>query len=251
MRLDSLALLVSLGATPPSAPTPVAPLVVSPPSQSATADADVTMAGDQDDDEVQTLSIWPGSAYFARLDGHVRLRCDVDVHGLAERCDVIAENPAGKGFGRAALALRATFRFAPAWGTDGPVPSRKTIAITFDAPRSRVDTGDQVTGGNIHNLATTRYAKIQLQVDKVTLLTYPVWAAAPDFNDVARVYPEKADGAEGYVVTHCQVMHSGALRNCVVIKETPKLRGFAKAALTLTEKFAVTPALAVAMTLTA
>jgi TonB family protein len=78
----------------------------------------------------------------------------------------------------------------------------------------------------------------------VTMLDYPVWARAATFGDLARVYPAKGGGIEGYAVAHCRVLHSGDLTQCAVIKETPDDRGFGQAAMKLTPKFKVAPQLA-------
>jgi hypothetical protein len=48
------------------------------------------------------------------------------------------------------------------------------------------------------------------------------------------------------VVAHCQVLSSGELKNCGIVKETPAKLGFAKAALPLARRFRVIPALATA-----
>ena len=48
------------------------------------------------------------------------------------------------------------------------------------------------------------------------------------------------------MVAHCQVLRTGDLKNCEIVKETPAKLGFAKAALPLARKFKVIPALATA-----
>jgi hypothetical protein len=80
---------------------------------------------------------------------------------------------------------------------------------------------------------------------QVTMLDNPVWIAAATFDDLARAYPAKGDGVEGYAAAHCRVERSGAragaLRDCQIIKETPLDRGFGAAALGLAAKFRVAP----------
>jgi TonB family protein len=257
MRISLITLLAMAGAAQaasaqsparPDGSTTVTPLVVKPPvqTQPPPGDAAVVMPGDQDDD-VHVLSVWPSKAYQTRLDGRVRLRCEIDPHGLAEWCDVASESPAGQGFGAAALALRSTFKLAPAMGPDGAQASMKTIDITFQAPHSHIETGRQATGEGALDASTFRYGDMATRLGKITLLNYPVWVRAPSFDDLVRAYPEKrAHGAEGYVVAHCRVLHTGALSDCKVIKEIPEQRGFANAALGLTEKFRVAPSLATA-----
>ena len=66
------------------------------------------------------------STFSSTAHRKARLRCLIDVHGLAERCEVVSETPADKGFGAAALQIRATFKLPPVMGPDGPVPTSRT-----------------------------------------------------------------------------------------------------------------------------
>ena len=116
------------------------------------ADVTVNMQA-SDDDLTQMVTIWPGAAYQNRVNGRVRLRCRIDVHGLAETCEIASETPQGHGFGKAALELRPTFKLPPTMGPDGPIAATKTIAIGFRAPRqpdlrkaNRRDPGDEFGG---------------------------------------------------------------------------------------------------------
>jgi protein TonB len=74
---------------------------------------------------------------------------------------------------------------------------------------------------------------------EVTMVDHPVWAQAPGFDDVARAYPAKGDGAEGYAVAHCRVERTGALFACEVRKEAPEKHGFGDAAAGLARRFRV------------
>jgi hypothetical protein len=242
-------------AKPPTAANTLSPLtVLSRPKTQTPVDVTIEVAAD-DTASGEYVSIWPRGAYRDGADGYVVLRCRVNVHGLAELCGVKSEDPVGKGFGAAALQLRPTFKLTPAKGADGPIESQMDIAVKFRAPRRDLDVE------NLHK-ATDLFAKgdpyNNVRVDDrifqgnpmasqaVTMLSHPVWAAAPGFDDVAQAYPATAGGAEGYVVAHCQVAPTGDLKNCISVKETPAALGFAKAALTLTPKFKVAPDLAVA-----
>jgi len=239
------ALMLAAAAAPPSAATSpppdatVSPLEVlkRPNDKPPPADAKVDMQG-TDDDIDQQVVIWPGTAYHAGLGGRVTLRCLVDVHGLAERCDVAYEEPAGKGFGKAALEMRPTFKLAPTLGPDGPVAGVKNISISFKGTDSQVTMAAAMAGGTfgLHN---------PLQMRQVTMLDFPIWAAAASFDDLAAAYPAKAGGVEGYAVAHCQVRSTGALWSCQDIKETPEKLGFGAAATALAgQKFRVIPRLA-------
>jgi TonB family protein len=201
------------------------------------------------------VSIWPAKAFRKGTEGRVTLRCRINVHGLAEVCGVKSESPEGEGFGAAAMQLRPTFKLKPINGPDGaPIEAQVDIAVKFHPPRRDLDVqnfakgGDPFTRGDPHNnvLLTDRtFIGNPLVGQAVTMLSNPVWAAAPGFEDVAAAYPAKAAGAEGYVVEHCQVTPTGELKTCMPVKETPNDLGFAKAALPLAYKFKVIPALAV------
>ena len=220
--------LMFAGAAPPDAT--VSPLeVLKPAAKAPPADATVQVQGTDDDIDTRFI-FWPATAYQARFDGHVRLRCLVDAHGIAERCEVASETPAGKGFGRAALQVRPTLKLKPHEGPDGPTSAVMNIAVTFTAPDTWQD--HDIVRGN------------PKQMTPIPLLDYPVWSAAPSFDDLAAAYPEKAGGAEGYAVLNCKVVRSGAVEQCGVIKEDPENRGFGKAAMSLAPRFRVEPRLA-------
>jgi TonB family protein len=208
------------------------------------ADVTLKMQGTEDDIE-QMVAVWPKGAYEGRYDGRVTLRCRIDVHGLAESCDVAYESPPGHGFGKAALELRPTIKLKPKTGPDGaPVATIKTIAVTFKAPDSQVSFEgiDQALGNASFALGDVAHAKDQaMAMHEITMLDHPVWARAASFDDLARAYPATGGGVEGYAVAHCQVQVSGALRYCDLIKEAPQYRGFGKAALGLAARFRVVP----------
>src|SRR5258708_2019363 len=137
-----LALALAAAAAPEAAKPPastVSPVTVTPQIQTEgkrpPADAKIDMGGSDDDEVAQPVVIWPAGAYQTRKDGRVVLRCDIDVHGLAQRCAVIFEAPAGHGFGHAAQEMRPTFKLPPTLGADGqPVAAVKNISLFFKAP---------------------------------------------------------------------------------------------------------------------
>jgi TonB family protein len=221
-------------ASPTVSPTvsaaPAPPAAVQPPA------AVITVAGDYGAVRNGAPTIWPSLAYQTGAPGQVRLSCLIDVHGLAERCQVASETPKGKGFGRAALELRPTLKLPPASGPDG-APTRAVMAIEVDfkAP------GNFYTGSE--NQVTL--PGMPLPLHRVTMLDSPIWARAASFEDLARAYPAKGGGAEGYAVAQCRVETSGRLTTCSIVKESPENRGFADAALSLVGKFKVAPQMAV------
>ena len=247
-----LALVLVLQAAAPAAPNVITGVTVEGQSKGRPPPADVTLSMQaSDDDLTQMVTIWPGAAYQNRVNGRVRLRCNIDVHGLALSCAVISEIPRDKGFGKAALELRPTFKLPPTLGPDGPIATAKTIAIGFTAPDSQIS-GQQIAetlGMNAQapHLSEITFGKNNpIAMRDVTMLDRPVWSQAANFDDLARAYPAKGGGVEGYAVDHCMVRRTGALENCQIIKEEPQGRGFDKAALSLAPKFKVIPELATA-----
>ena len=56
---------------------------------------------------------YPRRALRKRMEGHVRIKCAVNVSTELEGCIVLSETPPGEGFGAAALALAPSFRVGP------------------------------------------------------------------------------------------------------------------------------------------
>jgi TonB family protein len=204
--------------------TTVSPVTVSPQTKPPPADVKINIGGETPD-LVLMLNIWPKGAFKTMKSGHVTLHCQVDVHGLAESCDVAYESPQGQGFGRAALKMRHTFKLPPTLGPDGPVATAKNVQITFNA----CNFGDPCENPDLV-LATE--------------VTDPVWTQAPTFDDLAAVYPARGDGAEHYAAARCAVGRGGKLEGCGVIKEDVGDKGFGLIAVHLAEtKFKVDPSL--------
>lgn len=202
---------------PPS--TTVSPVTVEPTTKKPPPpDAKI-----QTDDPDQLFAVWPAGVISEGFEAHVRLHCLIDVHGLAEHCEVADETPSGKGFGRAALELRPTIKLAPVLKAGRPVAAEKTIGVTFVTPEDNAP-----------------------ERKRVTMLNAPVWVAAASFDDLVAATPANARGQEGYVVEHCAVRRNGRLEGCYETKEEPAGLGFANAALALARKFRVDPQIAAA-----
>jgi TonB family protein len=254
--LAQILALMFVAAAPLEAPaTTVSPLTVKapPPGKLPPADAVVDVASDDESASGDFVAVWPALAYQTGAEGHVRLNCKVDTHGLAETCDVVSESPAGKGFGAAALELRPTFKLVPRKGADGqPVTALMTLNLSFVPPAKDL-VGTQATSAAIRTTkdvdglvaAQTSLRGNPLAMRNVTMVDDPVWAAAPNFDDLAAAYPPTGGGVEGYVAAHCKVDRSGPkaglLQQCGAIKEAPHGAGFAKAALSLAPKFRIAP----------
>jgi TonB family protein len=253
-------LLALFAAAAPAAPVSVPPSkTVSPVTVTATPsteiekhpDATINSVGGADDAHGGGVAIWPRRAYVRGTSGRVTLSCLVDAHGLAEWCRVAAEEPTGQGFGRAALEMRPTFKLTPVQGADGkPITALMTVNVGFKAPATEFDSDGAGVSSAANRMGAaptvsgpTHGARIEMH--PVVMIDNPVWAAAASFDDLARAYPAKAGGVDGYVAAHCQVDRSGrdagALHGCQIIKEAPTGKGFDQAALSLMPKFRLLP----------
>ncbi|MFI4935009.1 MAG: TonB family protein [Caulobacterales bacterium] len=249
MILEGLAAIVVAAAAPPPDAQPatsVAPLTVAPEPKNGPPPA-ATINVPMDDSAMgQFASVWPESAYRARISGHVVLSCDIDRHGLAEWCKVFSEKPLGQGFGAAAVQLRPTFKLKPAQDASGPIDQVMNIAIEFKAPNPQIDWGANREGGSMGEKAGSGsdYSDITMSGDplvrrSIAMLNNPVWTSTVSYEDLMRAYPSKAAGVEGYAVAHCEVSRKGGVSGCQVIKEDPEKRGFGRAAVSLASKFRV------------
>ena len=229
--------------------TSVSPLVVTaqrktPPPVEVT----VKVAGD-DTASGQFVAIWPASAYDRRTDGYVTLRCEVDVYGLAERCEVTYENPPGKGFGAAALQMRTSFKLPPVIGPSGPIKAWVSIGVPFKAPDTQLEMSSAALGPGMKSEGTPIVTNLRgnaMTMKDVTLVNHPVWVRAPSFSDWTHAYPPQAAGVEGYAAAHCRVLRTGYLVECGIVREVPEKLGFAAAARSLTGKFQLSQDLATA-----
>jgi hypothetical protein len=196
---------------------------------------------------------WPAGGTHSGVDGHVALQCLVDTHGLAETCKVASEDPAGKNLGRSALGLRTTFKLKPAAGADGqPMNALMTINLRYKAVAHEFDS--QELARQLSTPGAKGFGALNIPAnDSPTPTTddaridYPVWAKAATFEELAAAYPAKAGGVEGYAAAHCRLERdgdrAGLLRDCAITKEAPGDQGFGRAALGLTAKFRVEPAM--------
>lgn len=188
----------------------------------------------------QILSIWPEGAYEKRLAGSAVLNCRVDIHGLAEECEIASEEPPGLGFGAAALLFRNTFKLKPAQGPNGPVESMMHVTVKFDAEHDDNIEQDVKSGmGTSMDATTTHQTGSRLEMREIMMLDHPVWSRAARFSEVEAAYPRRAQGGEGFAVAHCPVHGDGALGRCEVRKDAPHDQGFGEAAVALAARFHV------------
>jgi len=155
-------------------------------------------------------AVYPKGAAEKRLEGRATLKCGVSADGFLKDCASIAEEPAGQGFGAAALAIAPKFQMAK---------------VTKD--------GVPVAGGVV---------RIPIRFANPTQMA-PGFRRMPSTDDMAKVYPEKAlrRKVSGVAVIDCGVTTEGDLTDCALSSETPTNYDFGYAALKLAPLFNLEP----------
>lgn len=151
------------------------------------------------------------------LDGRATVRCLVTLQGALTSCEVLAETPAGKGFGEAALTLTPSFQLKPATKAGKPVESYVSFSINMAGQGGR---------------PTDSFIPGQTTAGMIRIVHNVPWVALPTFEQMAAVYPSKAKaaGKTGRVALHCQFTAAGALSFCRTSQEEPVGLGFGDAA---------------------
>jgi len=156
---------------------------------------------------------WPKDALAKGQGGRSVMQCEVEPQGTLAKCKVVSEEPAGQGFGTAALQLAPSMAFKPATQDGKPVAAAVSIPVAFQVP------------------------------DPSTVVE-PDWLKMPNSDDLQAVWPKAAmvKGQGGRAVIECDVEPQGTLENCKVISEEPAGMGFGAATLLLAPSFAMKPA---------
>lgn len=165
----------------------------------------------------QLLAVWPIGAAKQGKKGRGVIDCSVSLQGALFDCNVVSEEPAGSGFGGAALALTPQFLMKPATLNGVPIVApHHRIGVTFLWP-----------AGSTGALSTSR------------VISNVVWREAPTYAEVVAAYPAKArsQGVGGNATLDCILKADGRLRGCSVLGETPNGMGFGAAATSLSDLF--------------
>ncbi len=147
-------------------------------------------------------------AYPARAagaSGRVSLRCDVTRKGGLNDCDMLLEDPPGKGFGAAARSLVPLFRLA----VDGKIEGDRRVNLPF------------------------RFTDPGSPEFKAHHIALPTWVVLPDPNQMARLYPEVAANRHittGRGVAECTLDRAGAMTACQPAPGVDDSLGFATSA---------------------
>lgn len=140
--------------------------------------------------------------------GHVAMRCPLRASGLLGRCEILTEEPTGKGFAGAARSLAPKFRASLQGGA-------------LDAVRK----GDIVVNLAVHFRGPEEAGPPYLaQVD---------WLRTIDPAKAVKLFPEKAVAAnlrQGRATVDCVVQPTGDLGQCDVVEESVPGMGFGEAA---------------------
>ena len=157
----------------------------------------------------ERAAAYPKAAFERKISGSALLDCTADQAGREIDCKILEEEPAGMGFGEAALALSAKERVKTSGKAASIVGKRFDNVFSFLAP------GD----------------------------SNPDWVRKPTGSQLAAALPTRAveTGRGGRAVINCQVTIEGFLGRCKVLSEDPVDYGFGAAALQIAPQFKMSP----------
>ncbi|MET3663891.1 energy transducer TonB [Caulobacter sp. 1776] len=161
-------------------------------------------------------AVFPKKAIEAGMKGRATILCKVTVEGFLEACKVHDEKPTGYDFGAAALQLAPQLRMTP-----------------------RIRGGRPVAGGDVTIPVIWPNVPRDLPTGPSLVMDLP-WAQAPTQAEINAAWPKEAAGlASGQAALRCELEKTGVLRDCTVITESPRGKGFGKAAKTLSKSFRI------------
>ena len=171
------------------------------------------------------LAFYPAAAAAAALEGQAVIRCKRDEHLALTGCTLVSEQPAGRGFGDAALAMAAKS------------PPNPRLLLKDAAAEPAAD-------------LTVRFTlRPPYVTPDLTRMAHIVKVAAivsqPSAAQIQAEYPPRAldDQIQGAAVIECGVTLAGKLADCHVYDEQPNGYGFGQAALDLAGDFLLKPRL--------
>jgi TonB family protein len=165
------------------------------------------------------LTFYPLAARAAGISGAVVLRCGRTDRGALAHCQVASENPAGHGFGAAALAMAA--KSVPNCSQPPPDMQRhsRDLGFIFDAAPLAIAPNVLQPGWSVES---------------------PQWGSLPNHGQFG---PEGAASAHvhGKVVLMCRANGLGRLQDCRVIAAQPPGWGFDASALEVSKLVRLAP----------
>lgn len=170
-------------------------------------------------------AVWPAAALKSGIGGKATIACIVTIQGTLRACRIESEDPAGSGFGGAAMALSAQFVLKPALKGGAPVEAPVRIPITFPRP-------DRATGSLLRPVTDSDFKGERIY-------SRLPWSQAPSYAEVLAAYPEKARAKKmgGTATLNCRIDKDGHLSACRTMKEVPDGYGFGSAARSIARSF--------------
>ncbi|UAL10402.1 TonB family protein [Caulobacter segnis] len=166
----------------------------------------------------EIANVFPKKAIEDGVGGKATIGCQVTTEGFLQNCKVLYESPKDYNFGAAGLQLTPQLRMTPKMRGGKAVPGGTVaIPINWEAPSP------------------------SSMMTSTTVVLDPPWTIVPTQAEVNAAWPKEAAGlASGQAALRCGLDRSGRLRGCDVISESPRGKGFGKAALSLSKSFGVT-----------
>jgi TonB family protein len=169
------------------------------------------------------LAFYPAAAKAATIEGSATINCQITPHGARRDCTLVSENPAGEGFGKAALDVAAATTDTPTVNfTPEQAEPLKTTTLNFKLLPPRV----------VPNMLSFAIHKGN-----------PKWARRPDADDLGRALRQASvrEDLGGKATMSCIITKDGDLSACTVVSEDPTNSGFGLAALKLARYFKMSP----------
>jgi TonB family protein len=164
--------------------------------------------------------VWPTEALKQGKDGRAVISCRVSLQGALYDCKVLSEEPAGLGFGYAAVLMTPQLLMKPLKINGVPQVGTIKIPIKFDVP-------GRYTG----------------RPGPAAVRPTIAWEQAPSAADIAGSYPRKArdEAVGGMVSLQCRFTYERTLGRCSIMSEEPRGYGFGAAAQEIAKKFVAGP----------
>ena len=164
----------------------------------------------------QVAAAYPSRAREARKSGRVSLDCVLADDGLFDTCLVMNEEPAGYGFGAAAVELARSFRTAPTL-PNGKSVQGGVVKLPFTFSTAMLSAGPLASGS-------------------------PMLTSVPSNKELAAAFPRAARTAgigQTRSALECTVAANGSLTNCKVVSEAPAGYNVAVGAMQLAPRYRV------------
>jgi TonB family protein len=148
-------------------------------------------------------SAYPKAALGKGSKGHLVLRCRVTEGHTTDQCDVMSEEPRGRGFGGAAKTLAREFKVS-----DNGDLMKQYRGLHVDIPFDFRDPQGPAVPVELYDAE---------------------WPQGPDLRAAGQIFPAAAAAAghkTGLGVVDCEVTHLGGLTDCRVVREDPPALGF-------------------------